>query len=147
MQIKNDYDLEMKDQFGNVQKGVYNGDIGFIRNSFRDNGELEVIIDERKVNYDYKALSELSLAYAITIHKSQGSEFPVVIIPMVQGPYMLLSRNILYTAITRAKKLVVLVGDEKIMRRMIDNNFRQNRNSSLAYYLRMNYRFFEEDDT
>lgn len=147
MQVKNDYDLEMKDQFGNVQKGVYNGDIGFIRNSFKDNGELEVIIDEKKVSYDYKALSELSLAYAITIHKSQGSEFPVVIIPMVQGPYMLLSRNILYTAITRAKKLVVLVGDERIMRRMIDNNFRQNRNSSLAYYLKTSYQFFEKDDT
>lgn len=147
MQVKNDYDLEMKDQFGNVQKGVYNGDIGFIRNSFKDDGELEVIIDEKKVSYNYKAMSELSLAYAITIHKSQGSEFPVVIIPMVQGPYMLLSRNILYTAITRAKKLVVLVGDINIMRRMIDNNFRQNRNSSLAYYLRKNYQFFEDDDS
>lgn len=147
MQVKNDYDLEMKDSYGNIQKGVYNGDMGFIRNSFHSDGLLELIIDDKKVSYDYKNLSELSLAYAITIHKSQGSEFPAVIIPMVAGPYMLLSRNILYTAITRAKKLVVLVGDQNVMRRMIDNNFRQNRNSSLDYYLRKNYEFFDEDDT
>ncbi|MDO5026723.1 MAG: ATP-dependent RecD-like DNA helicase [Tissierellia bacterium] len=143
MQTKNNYDLDMEDEFGNKQKGVYNGDMGIVRNSFSKDGAMEVIIDDKKVAYDYKDLSELSLSYAITIHKSQGSEFPVVVIPMVSGPYMLLSRNILYTAITRAKKLVVLVGSERVMKSMIENNFRQNRNSSLAYFLKVKYSFFE----
>lgn len=142
MQIKNNYDLDMEDEFQNKQKGVYNGDMGIIRNTFSKDGALEVIIDDKKVLYDYKSLSELSLSYAITIHKSQGSEFPVVVIPMVSGPYMLLSRNILYTAITRAKKLVVLVGSERVMQNMIENNFRQNRNSSLSYFLKKKYGFY-----
>lgn len=142
MQIKNNYDLDMEDEFQNKQKGVYNGDMGIIRNSFSKDGALEVIIDDKKVVYDYKDLSELSLSYAITIHKSQGSEFPVVVIPMVSGPYMLLSRNIFYTAITRAKKLVVLVGSERVMQTMIENNFRQNRNSSLSYFLKEKYGFY-----
>lgn len=143
MQTKNNYDLDMEDEFQNKQKGVYNGDMGIVRNSFSKDGAMEVIIDDKKVVYDYKDLAELSLSYAITIHKSQGSEFSVVVIPMVSGPYMLLSRNILYTAITRAKKLVVLVGSERVMKSMIDNNFRQNRNSSLAYFLKEKYKFFE----
>lgn len=143
MQIKNNYDLEMEDEFKNKQKGIYNGDIGFVRNAFTNDRDCEVIIDDKKVVYDYPTMSELSLSYAMTIHKSQGSEFPIVVIPMVPGPYMLLSRNILYTAISRGKKIVVLVGDEGIMNRMIDNNFRQNRNSSLAYFLQKNYSFYE----
>lgn len=143
MQIKNNYDLDMEDEFKNKQKGVYNGDMGFIRNAFNKDGTCEVIIDDKKVIYDYKGMGELSLSYAITIHKSQGSEFPVVVIPMVSGPYMLLSRNILYTAITRGKSLVVLVGDERIMYQMIQNNFRKKRNSSLDYYLKKAYKFYE----
>ena len=142
MQTKNNYDLDMEDEFHNKQKGVYNGDMGFIRNSFSKDALMEVIIDEKKVVYDYKDLPELALSYAITIHKSQGSEFPIVVIPMVPGPYMLLSRNILYTAITRAKKIVVLVGNERIMNNMIENNFRQNRNSSLSYFLKTKYKVY-----
>lgn len=146
MQTKNNYDLDVEDEFKNKVKGVYNGDMGFIRSAFTKDGACEVIIDDKKVVYDYKAMTELALSYAITIHKSQGSEFPIVVIPMVSGPYMLLSRNILYTAITRGKELVVLVGDEGIMNRMIENNFRQNRNSTLAYFLRKSYAFYEEND-
>lgn len=145
MQIKNNYDLEMEDEYKNKQKGVYNGDMGIIRNSFSKDAALEVIIDDKKVVYDYKDLNELKLSYAITIHKSQGSEFPIVVIPMVSGPYMLLSRNILYTAITRARKIVVLVGSENIMQTMIKNNFRQNRNSSLSYFLRNKYGFLNDE--
>lgn len=146
MQTKNNYDLDVEDEFKNKVKGVYNGDIGFIRSAFTKDGACEIIIDDKKVVYDYKAMTELALSYAITIHKSQGSEFPIVVIPMVSGPYMLLSRNILYTAITRGKQIVVLVGDEMIMNRMIENNFRQNRNSTLAYFLRKSYEFYEEND-
>jgi len=144
MQIRNNYDLDMEDEFGNKQKGVYNGDIGFIRNTFTKDAACQVIIDDKKVVYDYKDMGELNHSYAITIHKSQGSEFPIVIIPMVRGPYMLLSRNILYTAISRGKKIVVLVGDEAVMNSMIENNFRQNRNSSLSYYLMKNYEFYKK---
>ena len=131
MQIKNNYDLETVDDDGTRESGVYNGDIGFIRNIFQEDSSIEVVIDKKRALYQYKLISELKLSYAITIHKSQGSEFPIVVIPMARAPYMLLTRNLLYTGITRAKSLVVLVGDEGIMRYMIGNNFRKKRNSSL----------------
>ena len=146
MQIKNNYDLAGKDKFSNVIKGVFNGDMGFIRNIIPDQAEVEAVIDDKVYTYEYKSMSELTLSYSITIHKSQGSEFPIVVIPMVSGPYMLLTRNILYTAITRGKTAVVLVGDERIMNRMIQNNYRQERNSSLAYFLQKTYSFYKDED-
>ena len=130
MQIKNNYNIEYSGK--EEGQGVYNGDFGVIRNIDNINESLEVIFDDEKiVRYEYNDLQELSLSYAITIHKSQGSEFPCVVIPLISGPYMLLTKNIIYTAITRAKKLVVLVGSEEILNKMISNNREINRNTSL----------------
>lgn len=94
---------------------------------------VEVEFDEkRKVKYPFKMLDELELAYAITIHKSQGSEYPAVVIPLLAGPRQLYCRNLLYTAVTRAKKCVTLVGNETVFREMIQNVDEQKRNTSLA---------------
>ncbi len=136
MQIKNNYKLEwkiIKDGY-EVEKGegVFNGDFGYITDIDIEEGILKVLFDEEKeVEYDFKQLDELRLAYATTVHKSQGSEFPVIIMPISSGPPMLLTRNLFYTAITRAKKLVVLVGEEKYMYMMVKNNIIAKRYSSL----------------
>ena len=136
MQIKNNYDMDYITDENVKSKGIYNGDFGFIRNIYEDDDKLEVVFDDKKVVYNNSDLSELNLAYAITIHKSQGSEFPIVVIPLTRGPYMLLTRNIIYTAITRARDLVVLVGDDEVLNRMISNNQIKKRNSSLDYRIR-----------
>jgi exodeoxyribonuclease V alpha subunit len=112
--------------------GVFNGDLGTIKQINHYSESLIVVFDDLKeVTYEFTQLDELELAYSITIHKSQGSEYPVVIIPLFKGPSMLLSRNLLYTAVTRAKQLVVLVGDVEILKHMIDNNREIHRNSTL----------------
>ena len=144
MQIKNNYDIDLKDEYLNTIKGLYNGDIGYIRNIFLENKTFEIDFDKKIATYTTKELPEIVLAYATTIHKSQGSEFPVVIIPLASAPPMLLTRNILYTGITRAKSLVVLVGREEIMNKMINNTYRQERNSTLDYFIRLNNAKFEE---
>ncbi|MFM1539116.1 AAA family ATPase [Helcococcus bovis] len=136
MQIKNNYDIELKDKNLNTTKGLYNGDIGYIRNLFLDNNTIEANFDDKIVTYTMKEFNEIVLAYTATIHKSQGSEFPIVVIPMASAPYMLLTRNILYTGITRGKSLVVLVGNKNIMNKMIENTYKNPRNSSLDYSLR-----------
>lgn len=133
MQIKNNYDMEWTD----VEKdfpgsGIFNGDVGYIKEINEDFHTLTVIFDDKKVEYSFKDLSELTLAYCITVHKSQGSEFPVVVMPMFRAPDMLLSRNLLYTGVTRAKSLVVLVGSELILERMVDNNREAKRYSGLT---------------
>ena len=113
--------------------GSSNGDTGIIEeiNDFAET--MTISFDEgRKVEYPFKLLEELELAYAVTIHKSQGSEYPAVIIPMSQGPRMLMNRNILYTAVTRARKCVCLVGEEEIFRLMADNVSESIRYSSLT---------------
>jgi len=140
MQIKNNYQAEWKihtiDEKIITGEGVYNGDIGYI--IFIDEVEQELFVqfdDEKEVAYSFAQLDELILAYATTVHKSQGSEFPVIIMPIVWGPPMLLTRNLFYTAITRAKNLVVLVGFEKYMKDMIDNNKIDRRFSALDYRL------------
>ncbi|MDW5299478.1 MAG: ATP-dependent RecD-like DNA helicase [Sedimentibacter sp.] len=140
MQIKNNYQAEWKalttDEKIITGEGVYNGDIGYI--IFIDEVEQELVVqfdDEKEVAYSFTQLDELILAYATTVHKSQGSEFPVIIMPIVWGPPMLLTRNLFYTAITRAKKLVVLVGFEKYMKDMVDNNKIDKRFSALDYRL------------
>ena len=93
---------------------------------------LTVVYDDKKVTYDFNDISdELELAYCITIHKSQGSEFPVIIMPMYEAPYMLINRNLFYTGVTRAKQLVVLVGKEEIIHKMVDNNREDMRYSGL----------------
>ncbi len=137
MQIKNNYQLEweIRSKYGlciDKGMGVFNGDTGIIReiNSFAET--VTVAFDEgRMVEYPFKMLEELELAYAITIHKSQGSEYPAVVIPLFQGPRMLMNRNLLYTAVTRAKKCVTLVGDDEIFYTMIQNNSQLRRYSGL----------------
>ena len=135
MQIKNNYSLKWVRINGygdNEGVGVFNGDMGFIESINDEDKTLTVIFDdERKVVYDYIYLDELELAYAITIHKSQGSEFKVIITPAFMGSPLLMNKNLLYTAITRAKELVVVVGVTKALQYMITNDKSINRYSSL----------------
>lgn len=151
MQIRNDYTKSYKTLEGQEGMGVFNGDFGVISDVDPSARTIEVIFDEeRRVQYSYKELDELSLSYSITIHKSQGSEFPVIIIPIGPGPYMLLTRNLIYTAITRAKRVVVLVGDPKYLYYMIHNNPDDRRHSSLdkriREYIQVYKGVYEGDD-
>ena len=132
MQTRNNYDLQWYD-VNTLEEGtgVFNGDVGYIESINSVMKTVAVVFEDKRVTYSFKDLDELDLAYAVTVHKSQGSEFPAVIIPVYDAPYMLISRNLLYTAITRAKKLVVLVGKEDVIRKMIDNNRVSTRYSSL----------------
>lgn len=138
MQIKNNYQMawEIKSKYGITSEsgmGVFNGDAGIIKeiNLFAE--QLVVEFDEGKmVTYAFTQLDELELAYAITIHKSQGSEYPAVILPLLSGPKMLLTRNLLYTAVTRAKSCVTIVGSERMVQLMIDNESEQKRYTSLT---------------
>jgi len=139
MQVKNNYQAEWKHTDNSLVRGegIYNGDIGSILFIDEIEQEMHVLFDdEKEVVYSFSQLDELILAYATTVHKSQGSEFPVVIMPVVWGPPMLLTRNLLYTAITRAKELVVLVGQEKYLEEMIENNRIDKRFSALDHRLR-----------
>ncbi|MGF0017846.1 SF1B family DNA helicase RecD2 [Sporofaciens sp. SGI.106] len=142
MQIKNNYQLEweIKTKYGmTVDKGlgIFNGDMGIVReiNSYEETMTVEYD-EHRLVTYPFQMLEELELAYAITIHKSQGSEYPAVIIPLLQGPRQLYHRNLLYTAVTRARKCVTLVGSDSVFEEMIRNTNEQNRNTSLAERIR-----------
>lgn len=152
MQVKNNYNIVWKrlDKDGYALEdgtGVYNGDEGVIQSIDDQMETVTVLFDEDKfVTYDYTQTDELELAYAITIHKSQGSEYPVVIIPVYSGPPMLLSRNLLYTAVTRARKLVVLVGAQSIIERMVDNNREVCRFSSLGHRIRNHYEFIKREE-
>lgn len=142
MQTKNNYQLEweIRTKFGlTVDKGmgIFNGDMGIITeiNDFAETMTVE--FDEgRKVEYSYKLLDELELAYAITIHKSQGSEYLAVVIPLLSGPSMLMNRNLLYTAVTRARKCVTLVGNDTTFNQMIQNTSQQKRYSGLCDRIR-----------
>ena len=136
MQTKNNYDIELKGGIFDTVKGVFNGDIGYIKNVFPATRNLEIDYDGRTAKYTYKEADEITHAYCTTIHKSQGSEFPIVVIPMASTPYMLLTRNILYTGITRGKSVVVLVGSLEKMRRMIGNTNERKRNSTLDHHLK-----------
>lgn len=141
MQIANNYQLEWIRQ-GTLEEGtgVYNGDIGTIVKIFRATQEVTVVFEDgRQCVYPYSELSSLVLSYAITIHKSQGSEFDAVIIPVVSGAPMLMTRNLIYTAVTRAKNLVVIVGQKSALARMIRNNYTAKRNSMLKTFLIESY--------
>ena len=138
MQIRNDYQLEWEicgDHNIVVASGmgVFNGDVGVIKqiNSYLKLAEV-CFDDGRVVYYPFGQLDELELAYAVTIHKSQGSEYPLVILPILSGPEMLMSRNLLYTAVTRAKKCVILLGSGEKIQQMIDNDHVQRRYTSLC---------------
>ena len=132
MQIRNNYDLTWTTKTGESGSGVFNGDIGFIRGINYFSETLTVEFEEGKtVSYPYSDCDELELAYAVTIHKSQGSEYPAVILPLHSGPDMLMNRNLLYTAVTRARSAVVIVGRYETFCRMIDNHDRSKRLSGL----------------
>ena len=142
MQVRNNYQLEweIRGRYGiPIEKGVgvFNGDTGIIKtiNDFAETAEVE-FEDGRWAEYSFKQLDELELAYAVTIHKSQGSEYPAVIIPLLSGPRMLMNRNLLYTAVTRARKCVTVVGSEETFRDMIRNEKQQRRYSSLDLRIR-----------
>ena len=124
MHIKNDYQLAWTTDSGEEGEGVFNGDVGFVTDVDAEDHSLTVRYDdERNVTYEYGQLEELELAYCISVHKSQGSEFPAVVMPVTGGPRMLLTRNLFYTALTRARKLVVLVGSERVIEEMVGNNY------------------------
>ena len=139
MQTSNNYDLMWKRKVGIMTEegsGVFNGDIGYITKIYPGTGETEVTFEDgRECIYQKTDLGELSLAYAITIHKSQGSEFDIVVIPVIAGPPLMLNRNLIYTAITRAKKMVVLVGSKKCLKRMIANSNTIERQTMLKDFL------------
>lgn len=145
MQTKNNYQLEweIRGKYGIVTdggKGVYNGDVGVVRNINLFTEVMEVEFDDgRIVEYPKENIGELDLAYAITIHKSQGTEYPAVIIPLLKGPEMLMNRNLLYTAVTRAKKCVCIVGTQSIVEEMIANQYETTRYSGLKYQLESIY--------
>ena len=142
MQIKNNYQIEweVRGRYGipvDKGQGIFNGDMGIIReiNSFAQQLTVE-FDDHRFVEYPFTLLDELELAYAVTVHKAQGSEYPAVVIPLLPGPQMLMNRNLLYTAVTRAKSCVTLVGREDVFNQMIDNTFEQKRYTTLKERIR-----------
>ena len=142
MQTANNYDLEWTKYnglFNEQGSGVFNGDIGYIQKIVKGSGETTIIFEDgRECIYPRSQIGELSLAYAITIHKSQGSEYPFVIIPMTKSAPLLLTRNLLYTAITRAQRMVILLGDKSTFAQMVENDRQVVRNTGLYKMLRSN---------
>ena len=142
MQIKNNYQLEweVKTKYGlavDQGTGIFNGDMGVVTEINQYTETVEVEFDEgRKVKYGFEMTDELELAYAITVHKSQGSEYPAVIIPLLPGPRLLYNRNLLYTAVTRAKKCLTIIGSDAVFQEMIQNRNEQARYTSLAERIR-----------
>ena len=136
MQIKNDYDIPWTKTDGTVGEGVFNGDLGILLEIDKRSSTLTVQMDDRLVSYEMEtAGNELELAFAMTVHKSQGSEFQAVVIPMFPGPAQLYYRNLLYTAITRAKSLLVLAGTRETVFRMVENNRKTKRYTGLLTFL------------
>lgn len=125
MQIQNNYD-----------KDVFNGDIGFITGIDLVEHVLTIDIDGRRVDYDFNEADQLVLAYAVTVHKAQGSEFPVVVLPILSAHYLMLQRNLLYTAITRARELCVLVGSRRAIGIAVGNNKVAQRYTALDWRLK-----------
>ena len=138
MQIRNNYEMHWRDNEDFTEgDGVFNGDVGFVQTIDTDFNEMTVLFDgSRYVTYQFGQLDELELAYAVTVHKSQGSEFPVIVMPISWFPPVLATRNLLYTGVTRGKEAVVLVGSENKLHGMVDNNRISLRYSGLAYRLR-----------
>lgn len=137
MQIRNNYQIEweVRSRYGILSDsgtGVFNGDMGIVKEILPFSEQMTVEFDEgRCVTYSFKQLDELELAYAITIHKAQGSEYPAVLLPLLTGPRQLFNRNLLYTAVTRARKCVTVVGSPETFAQMIENENEQKRYSGL----------------
>ena len=136
MQIRNNYDIVWT-RVGDETTGncLFNGDIGMIEEINAPEGYMWIIFEDRRVQYEFSFLEDLEHAYAITVHKSQGSEYPIVVIPMCSAAHMLLSRNLLYTAVTRAQTMVILVGREDIVAEMVENNRQSMRYTGLGEML------------
>ena len=135
IQIKNNYDIVWKDQSGRSGMGVFNGDIGIIETIDPSTETIKVSFDDKSALYGFEMLNELEHAWALTVHKSQGSEYTAVVLALNGGVQMLLTRGVLYTAVTRAKNLMVMVGDEAVAHRMIDNHKQTRRYSALRIRL------------
>ena len=137
MQTRNNYDIEWnRDGDGKDGSGIFNGDIGVVEKINTADRSMVICFDDRRVSYDFGLLEDLDHAYAVTVHKSQGSEYPIVIIPMCSAAAMLLSRNLLYTAVTRAERMVILVGREEIVETMVNNDRQTMRYTGLCDWLR-----------
>jgi len=136
MQTKNNYDMEWERNDGSFGNGIFNGNIGTILHIDTPNEAMEIEFDDRVAHYDFNMLDELEPAYAVTVHKSQGSEYPIVVLPVGGVSGMLLSRNLFYTAVTRAQNMVVLVGRESAIRTMVENNRHSMRYTGLVQWLR-----------
>ena len=138
MQIRNNYQIGWKRRRDLAEgQGIFNGDVGLIRRIDSEYGRVTVVFDdERFVEYEFAQMDELEHAYAVTVHKSQGSEFPVVVMPVMNVPPALATRNLLYTAVTRGKELVVLLGRRDRLFSMVDNNSIRLRYSGLGARLR-----------
>lgn len=135
MQVKNNYNLAWSRSDGTTGEGVFNGDMGILIEIDKAAGALTVAVDDKMVLYDTDHAGELELAYAATVHKSQGNEFQAVVMPMFPGPKQLEYRNLLYTAVTRAKNLLILVGEERTVQAMVANNRKTRRYSGLLHFL------------
>ena len=136
MQTRNNYDIEWSRELdGKDGYGIFNGDIGVIERIDNAESSLTILFDDRRVEYDFSLLEDLEHAYAITVHKSQGSEYPIVVIPACSAPAMLLSRNLLYTAVTRAEKMVIVVGREQVIGEMVSNDRQTKRYTGLCEWL------------
>ncbi|MBQ1263240.1 MAG: ATP-binding domain-containing protein, partial [Oscillospiraceae bacterium] len=143
MQIKNNYDIVWVRPNGENGLGVYNGDIGVITAIDKLSSTLKIVFDDREVLYPFDMLYELEHAYAVTVHKSQGSEYPMVILPLFKFFDKLYYRNLLYTAVTRAKDLLAIVGDEAAVSKMVQNNRKIERYTALGYLLKKNLEEYE----
>ena len=141
MQVKNNYQIEWESRTSrgfirNSGSGIFNGDCGIIKNINTYAEEMEIVFDDDKtVYYPFSGLDELELAYCITVHKSQGSEYPAVVMPLLSGPWQLFNRNLLYTAVTRAKKCVTIIGSRQAVKKKKKNEREQNRYSGLRIHL------------
>ena len=135
MQTKNDYDILWTRENGETGEGVFNGDIGIIEKIDRRNKIIRVHFDDKTANLSFESCKELELSYAVTVHKSQGNEFDAVIIPMLSGPPQLYYRNLLYTAVTRAKKTLILIGTPRTVEYMVNNNRQTKRYTALKAFL------------
>ena len=134
MQIKNNYDVPWF-KAGENGTGVFNGDIGILINIDKANDILNVKFDDREAMYSLEHAKQLELAYAMTVHKSQGSEFDAVVMPVLAVPHKLSYRHLFYTALTRAKNLIVIVGNENSVKAMVENDKETRRYSALGYFL------------
>lgn len=135
MQNKNNYDIPWTKDSGETGEGVFNGDIGILTAVSGSPAVLQVTYDDKVALYDAESAADLELAYAVTVHKSQGNEFNAVIIPLYNNPPQLIYRNLLYTAVTRAKRLLIIVGSSNTLYRMVENNKKTLRYSALKDFI------------